>query len=695
MVEGEADRRNSLRAAIPLLHETIIEEDVPENQYNCLVCKAFCYLAQVTCTCSKAVSCLDHARELCTCPLSKRTLRIRYSDAQLEEILADVANRARLPEVWLARLDEVLAVPRPSLRTLRGLLADGERIAFPIPEVQDLRAMVERANAWVEKVTSISTRKSTARRRKGDAEEDDPDRSPQKLQRLLTEAQRLGFDAPEIQQLRQTMLSIKSFQNEAASILATPDNELDIEKCQTALILGNSLHVDLPEIGQIDNMVKRLNWYTRIEEEVDDRTIQYHEIQELIEEAKAFGVDPSHPSMLELRLRESKGRHWQLDVDAVLSQEMINLDEISALIDNKDLVPTELDTMLMLEKLRKDAQNWQTSASTLLQSHGSAMAAQRLCRSASSQSGAAAKLAIPELDYLKQELDFHDAWFGNMAAVLRCQIKQVNSTLVSIWEQGQAHLAHDDEKPNDYHACFCRGPPIPLMVTCQICDGEYHPKCVSVSTKNIDAPFTCGLCGPRTLYDRASLSDLGALADRHKWDFLLPPTEFFYLQEIVETCLTYARHLLPFVDPLNVSYPCKDVPVLAHHLRKLFLLPIAFDAINASDNVRVNLEDWLAKRLHDAMFPSTQKARKGRLILAEEHPNEDACICRTPPQDPAWLECSRCRQGFHAGCVRAPTDVARWTCLICTVKLGKYYHRGVDLRVQTTGETVCCGVADE
>ena len=148
MVETETAKRAQLRSANPLLHESIGEDDVPEDQYQCLHCKAFCYLAQITCSCTKAVACLDHFDSLCNCSSSKRTMRIRYSEAQLDEILESIATRAVQPETWRARLDEVLNFARPPLKSLRGLLAEGEKIVFPMPELHDLRAMVDRANAW-------------------------------------------------------------------------------------------------------------------------------------------------------------------------------------------------------------------------------------------------------------------------------------------------------------------------------------------------------------------------------------------------------------------------------------------------------------------------------------------------------------------------------------------------------------------
>jgi histone demethylase JARID1 len=53
---------------------------------------------------------------------------------------------------------------KPSLRTLRSLLVEADRIQYPLPELATLRAFVERANEWVNDATSFVGRKHQNRR---------------------------------------------------------------------------------------------------------------------------------------------------------------------------------------------------------------------------------------------------------------------------------------------------------------------------------------------------------------------------------------------------------------------------------------------------------------------------------------------------------------------------------------------------
>src|ERR1700734_3051967 len=63
MVEREMGGRAYARSLG--LGEILEEEDRPEDQYQCTICKMFCYLSQITCQCKSEVVCIEHAEFLC------------------------------------------------------------------------------------------------------------------------------------------------------------------------------------------------------------------------------------------------------------------------------------------------------------------------------------------------------------------------------------------------------------------------------------------------------------------------------------------------------------------------------------------------------------------------------------------------------------------------------------------------------
>ena len=695
MVNNETNRRDQLRAQFPLLSESLVEEDCSEEQYQCCVCKGFCYLSQVICSCTSAVSCIEHANQLCGCQSAKRTLRKRYSENQLEEILSVVRARAAQPEGWRARLHSLLAVARPPLKSMRALLAEGEKISCRLEEVDDLRDLVSRANACVERVTALATRKSTGRRRKGrqDEADDELDRSPQALSSLLKEAERLAFDSPEIMQLRQMVYNIERFRAEATVVLSTSETDLDIDKCQTALILGNSLNIDLPEVAQLQAIVNRLEWFRKVEEEVDDQTLQYEDVVALLEKAEEYQILREHPTVVELRRRETRGAAWQKAAQSVLEAPSITIEMISSVIDGQEMVPVSANLIRPLEHIRKTALNWQASAKQHLL-NGNASGALRLCKMVKSASGALSRVRIPEVSDLQDELDYHTTWLKEVAVVLGVAPTKVYPFLTNTLTSAKSLLSPADDLPSDSFSCFCRTSPAPTMVTCNLCRGQYHPHCINVNPKLASHTIRCAMCEREMYDDRPSLHAIALLTDKHKWRFVMPSAEFSTLMEIIDTAVRFARVVLPIADPFGSSISSHDIGTLAHFARKLYNLPVVFDAIEVATNERVIFEDWLCKRIRDVRTPAKKRARvrKPKLVLKESHPHEFYCICSIPPVDQhITVTCSRCQQGYHSTCVKVSTQLSlekgdKWRCPCCTVKEGKFYAKDIMLRVQMSGE---------
>lgn len=716
MVDEETSGRNKLRAAVPNLNETLLEEDVPEGQYQCCVCKAFCYLSQVTCTCTDLVSCFEHVDLLCECAWSEKTLRMRFSEAQLQDILEAVEARAAQPGVWEERLNSLLEVARPQLKTLRQLVADGERMPYKLPALLNLRVFVNRANAWIDRATAIFTRKGTGRRRKGrqsepaSVEEDGVDRSPEALRTLIAEAERLAFDAPEIAQLRQVVDSMDKFVADAADILSKSDDDLDYETCKTALILGEGLNLDLPVVAQLRTVVNRLQWFHKINEEVDDRTLQYADILHLLDEATQFGVPENHAVILELKRREKLGRSWTDSVKTVLAKASIPMEEVSSLLDNiPENTPTSVETLRQLENIRKTATGWATTATALLDSCGSTMNAQRLLKTvavAKAANDPVGRVFIPDLAELDKALESIDNWLQSIADTLNISHKNVSLSVNNLAREIEEHLAEDDDLPNDDHSCFCRSPPIANMIICPACEGAYHPKCVGINAKTASGikaaseTFQCQMCMNLQYDDRPSFHSLALHVDPLRWRFDLHPPEWDAVRDALDHTVRYAGYVLKHIVSSNPSR--NDVPEVSHLLRKIWTLPVQLDALNHTTNELVIFEHWLYHRLRELTdTPSAPKttgngrtrARKPRFDFESAFPHQFACICDVePPDHLLTVQCSKCEQGFHLSCAKAPITQANaegrgsWKCPFCVVKSGKPPTRGLELRVQMRGE---------
>ncbi|ETS64848.1 hypothetical protein PaG_00816 [Moesziomyces aphidis] len=341
MVDREIAKRNALREIIPDLKEEVYDEDVPESQYICAHCTLFCYLGQLTSPKADGVACLDHGFEVCNADAPvKWTLRLRFSDDQLRSILAKVSERAAIPRNWIQRLKKTLSLgPNPPLRTLRTLLHEGEKIAFSLEPLEDLKAFVTCANSWMDRANVFLVRKlhkrrgeptqapavrgrrskggasgdDSARRVSIDASAEDPDsvadRSPEALYALLNELDSLHFDAPEIASLRALVQELEEFVGRSNEILRQrKESEPNLKDCESVLTLGSSLNVDAPQIKELSDYVERRKWVQEVSES-RDAYLYYHEVEGLLERAESCGLT-DHELRKELEQRREAGARW-------------------------------------------------------------------------------------------------------------------------------------------------------------------------------------------------------------------------------------------------------------------------------------------------------------------------------------------------------------------------------------------------
>ncbi|WVO18096.1 hypothetical protein L204_105797 [Cryptococcus depauperatus] len=742
MVTDELAFRNTIRADYIQMNEDLIEEDCPEDQYQCSICKSFCYLAQCTCPCTTSVACLNHVEELCSCELSVKTMRKRFDDGQLKNMLEVLEQRALIPNQWRFKFAKVLENARPQLKSLRTILAEGEKIGYPLSELKALKHFVDRASSLMDAVTAIGARKNTGKRKQNAKQDSDRtnkrartelddgmdsiDRGPEHFINLLQQIDRLAFDAPELPQLRQLKLTIISFREEAKSLLATPEEELDRQKCKTTFILGQSLGLDFPELAPLERIVQRQDWIRKVEEEVDDRRLEYEDIIALLEESVNCGILQEHILVKELKKRQTKAKEWMRAAEILLASQCIEIQDISALVEQEEHVPVSINVLRKLEAIRKSAISWQTSATNILTTKGSTAAATRLCKAVAAASAPLNHVRIPEISQLQQELDYHSQWNEAASKMLGVSGPDLSNTIEYIRAEFENNLAPDDDEPNSRKVCFCRSPVGSTTITCKNCGYEYHPKCVDVSPRNLLVEFKCAMCQRLPNDDGPSLHAFIELILPERWNFVITPVEFEVAQSIAIIAVRYAPKLIHLTDPLDQAMPIMDLKSIRHAIRKIYTLPLVFDVHNSETNERCVLTNWLFRRMQDAIRAKTRqniliktaslapadvdslaakdhttqttfiegqvrnsitRRRKARLLLAESHPHSFHCICKVPPPETLLndtTECPKCKQVYHRQCVKASTEFKGtiWRCPCCAVKEGKHYQKDVEVRVQ-------------
>ena len=93
MVDRELQARAEARDSLTDFEEVVDDTDIPEDQYQCVQCKCYCYLTQVVATAApQRATCPEHAQQV----LGEvaKTMRLKYSDADLKVFLNRVKTRS-------------------------------------------------------------------------------------------------------------------------------------------------------------------------------------------------------------------------------------------------------------------------------------------------------------------------------------------------------------------------------------------------------------------------------------------------------------------------------------------------------------------------------------------------------------------------------------------------------------------------
>ena len=381
MVDREIQGREAVRKLGAI--DFVDDRDVPEEQYQCIVCKAFCYLSQVKCSCGKKanrVACLDHSAKLCSCPLNRRVLRMRFMDSELSETRQSIATKATIPGNWRDKLNKLLSDdPKPPLRSLRALVAEADRIHYPLKEVSMLRRCVRRAQDWIEAANALTTRKQSRKRSKrgrwqpalangagvSDEVSEKPDKSLDDVYALLKDVDSLGFDSPEINQLKTLAQQAEEFKVKASVVLKkieeTGDEASHLKECEALLAHGTSLNIYLEELFKIENIVLQHQLMKELEE-VDDSRITLEQIRVFLSRANAcyLPADNKYTKLLEEKLRA--GTDWDQRATELLNQPLKTIDELNGFLVVESAIPVDPGVLNRIHAIRTKALDFERQA---------------------------------------------------------------------------------------------------------------------------------------------------------------------------------------------------------------------------------------------------------------------------------------------------------------------------------------------
>lgn len=609
----------------------IIKPETEEDEIICTYCKCYCFLSRVVCMKTNKVMCLLHAGhfECCDAVESERysgqngehLLFYRMTDAKLDTTVRKVVEKASIPESWAAKVDSELDDnPRPSLKHLRTLLAEGEKIQYELPQLTDLRRFVERCNEWVEEATSYITRKQQNRRksekvwRKGKsqaAEQEEREkelRNVDKIHKLLAKADEISFDCQEINTLRERSENIKEFQRDAADALANIRTKTT-DEFEELVERGKEFHVDIPEIDQLESLLKRLRWDDMArakrpnpETMRQDQTLS--DIAKFIQEGLDIGVPETNPDILFFREHVSQGELWEQKASELIAVEHVHYQQLDALSRQANTLPVKAETLARVDNiLRKQREVQEKMVALYERTKDPDFRRRPFYREVRDVMQTLEELQTKPTGTidLEKEQKRHEDWmrrgkklFGKANAplhILGQHMDIVNERNLACFDladtprgpvepssranspsaEGMDNTADGSNSSRDVF-CVCRRPEAGMMIECELCHEWYHGKCLKIARGKVkeDDKYTCPICDWRVKIPRDAARP--KLEDLQAWHDELPtlpfqPEEEATLTSLCEAGQAFRDFLRPYINPIVTSG--EEVGTLRFHLRKV------------------------------------------------------------------------------------------------------------------------------
>jgi [histone H3]-trimethyl-L-lysine4 demethylase len=353
------------------------EEDLSEEDHQCHYCKAYAYLTQFRCDKTGKTVCLIHADiyECCDESMEQKmmgpnhTLRYRATDESLRSLLQKIQDRARIPEAWTEKLDKVLEdEAKPQLKVLHSLLSEGEKIPYHLPGLQDLAAFVQRCDKWVEEANNYITRKQQNRRknekawRKGTSkaaqleERDRELRRVENIHALLSEADKLSFDCPQMAALEEKTHEIEKFR--LGVRLALENKNRSVSEVEELVESSRNFNVDLPEVEQLETMLSQMKWK---EQSRVKRTqhLTFNDVDQFIQQGEELGLADNDQDLLHFKDLRQSGEAWEAKAKELMSVEAVHYVQLEALSAQASRFPVSSETLAQVEAIltkQRDAQ---------------------------------------------------------------------------------------------------------------------------------------------------------------------------------------------------------------------------------------------------------------------------------------------------------------------------------------------------
>uniref|UniRef100_A0AAR2JZ80 [histone H3]-trimethyl-L-lysine(4) demethylase n=1 Tax=Pygocentrus nattereri TaxID=42514 RepID=A0AAR2JZ80_PYGNA len=551
MVSEEKDLRDHIRKMGVVQCELFEYDLLQDDERQCVKCRTTCYLSALTCPCRPGEQvCLHHAHHLCSCSISKYTLKYRFTLDDLFPMMNAVKQRAESYDEWASRVTEVLEAKLDKKRS--EFYISDYKMSFPD---NDLLRHLKLVTQDAERCSSVAQqllkgKRQTRYRTSGG-----------KSQNQLTVEELRSF-VRQLYNLPCSLTQAPLLKVRTIHTINAPHSSGNlVGEIQSLLDESSEFDVCLPEVPRLRERLELARWLAAVRQAEDSATsprgLSLDGMRQLIDHG--VGLTP-HPSteraMARLQELLTLSEQWEekaqmllrarwvpsesveflsatlKEVEAIptylpnclLLQDSVNrakdwlkeagrrvpvLDTLSEMVLRGRAIPVQLDPLERLEALVSEVQAWKESAAkTFLLKNSSFTLLEVLCPRCEVGSSLKRKMkktkgdAVPcgkkrtgRLDSLsdveKALSDSKDS--ASMVTLGEVRLKELES-LASVRAANESKLLPSADC-GALKVCVCQKPPMGAMRQCELCRDAFHRVCVGGPVDALDVePWLCQSC---------------------------------------------------------------------------------------------------------------------------------------------------------------------------------------------------------
>uniref|UniRef100_K9J7Q2 Lysine-specific demethylase 5A n=1 Tax=Xenopus tropicalis TaxID=8364 RepID=K9J7Q2_XENTR len=296
MIEEETKLRELIVQLGVVQAEEEAFELVPDDERQCSSCRTTCFLSALTCSCSlDQLVCLNHAEELCSCPMQNKCLRYRYSLEDLPSLLYGVKLRAQSYESWVNRVTDALSASlnhKKDVIELKVMLEDAEDRKFPENDLyRKLRDAVKEAETCASVAQLLLTKKQKHNRLNPEYGKTRTKLTMEELKAFVHQLFSLPCIISQARQVKNLLDDVEEFHERAHE--AMRDDIPDSSKLQALIDLGSSLYVELPELPRLKQELLQARWLDEVRQTLSDpHRVTLDVMKKLID--SGVGLAPHH-----------------------------------------------------------------------------------------------------------------------------------------------------------------------------------------------------------------------------------------------------------------------------------------------------------------------------------------------------------------------------------------------------------------